>query len=205
MTQLQLRARRAQVTKEAILATLVTLVSERGVNDFSVQRVADAVGVTHRTVYNYFPSRDALLEALGAWLQEKFVPLFGTTTGSLPDADADALPRLMEATHRGFDEHREAAKAFVTLAIGSRLTKSQTERTAVLERMLACDIEHLGHDEAAAAVAILRGIGSSTFWYQLRRDERVSPSALARATRWAAATLIRDLAAGGGPSTTEAP
>ena len=55
--------RHAEATHKAILAAAVDLFRERHSDRFSVQEVADRAGLTHRTVYRYFPTRQALMAA----------------------------------------------------------------------------------------------------------------------------------------------
>lgn len=54
----------SEKTRRAILDALAEVIVEKGGFGFSVQQVADRAGVTHRTVYNHFPSREALNDAL---------------------------------------------------------------------------------------------------------------------------------------------
>ena len=49
--------------RESIVAAAVRLFAARGVARTSMRRIAQAVGITDATLYHYFPSKDALLEA----------------------------------------------------------------------------------------------------------------------------------------------
>jgi AcrR family transcriptional regulator len=53
-------------TRAAILEALVRVVIDDGIHAFSVANVAKRAGVSHRTVYRHFPSRDALIEGFSA-------------------------------------------------------------------------------------------------------------------------------------------
>src|SRR6266498_575027 len=55
--------RHTEATRKAILDAAVELFLDRRSDGFSVQEVADRAGLTHRTVYRYFPSRQELLGA----------------------------------------------------------------------------------------------------------------------------------------------
>jgi AcrR family transcriptional regulator len=54
----------ASQTRERIVAAAAILGSAKGVEDFSLEAVAKAAGVTRLTVYNQFGSRRAVLEAV---------------------------------------------------------------------------------------------------------------------------------------------
>ena len=59
-------------TRRELLRAALAVLNERGVAGATVQQVAAAAGVAHGTFYNYFPTKDALLEALTAWLVESY-------------------------------------------------------------------------------------------------------------------------------------
>ncbi len=58
------RAENASRTRDRIVDAVVGLVAERGDAEFSMPEVARASGVSLRTVYRYFPNRQALVDAV---------------------------------------------------------------------------------------------------------------------------------------------
>src|SRR5512145_2612333 len=60
-----------QRTRRAILEAMVDVIMETtdGIG-FSVQAVADRAGVTHRTIYNHFPTREALCDDFSDYVDE---------------------------------------------------------------------------------------------------------------------------------------
>lgn len=61
-----LRAQRKAATREAIVATAMRLFDERGIAGTSMDDIADAVGVSRATVFNYFAYKEAILVEIGA-------------------------------------------------------------------------------------------------------------------------------------------
>ncbi|MCH5450323.1 TetR/AcrR family transcriptional regulator [Bacillus cereus] len=45
-----------QATRAAIIEAAVSLLSENGLGNFTAEDLADAVGISRRTFFNYFPS-----------------------------------------------------------------------------------------------------------------------------------------------------
>lgn len=63
--------------------------------------VAEAAGMTHANVYRYFPSRDALADAVTVgWLKPIEAALLDAATG--PDPAIDKLERMMLALARAY-------------------------------------------------------------------------------------------------------
>lgn len=64
--QRSIRAENAERTRIRILDAVVDLVGSRGDCDFTMPEVAAASGVSLRTLYRYFPSRDHIVDAVAA-------------------------------------------------------------------------------------------------------------------------------------------
>jgi AcrR family transcriptional regulator len=56
-----LRERKKRLTRQLITDTATAMFLERGFDDVRVTEVADACGVSEKTVYNYFPTKESLL------------------------------------------------------------------------------------------------------------------------------------------------
>jgi AcrR family transcriptional regulator len=60
-----LRERKKQATREQIARVAVKLFAKRGFDAVTVAEVADAAGVSEKTVFNYFPAKEDLVFAEG--------------------------------------------------------------------------------------------------------------------------------------------
>jgi AcrR family transcriptional regulator len=192
-------SRHAGATREAILEAAFELLSERGGADFSVQEVADRAGVTHRTVYRYFPGRHILLDSAAGR-----IPGFVDPT-SFDDPDSvqawiDALPDRLA----NFEAHLDIARAVVSAVFASD-EMSQTDakmhpRYFPFWEVFRREFPSLTEDEALQSFAVLRQMGSSMTYITFRRNLGLSPSAATEAIQTAArwivdATASRELAA----------
>jgi AcrR family transcriptional regulator len=183
-----LAARKREVTRDAIVGGVVAAIRDSGVH-FSVQEVADHAGVTARTVYRYFPSRQALLDAMDRWQDARFALDGRGEPSSLED-----MPAAFERLYQAFDREPEVAAAAVLLSLTeSEAIPARTERTERQRRLLEAELPHLPSHESAPAFAVIRLLASSTGWYMLASDVGLSGEDSGPAVRWALETLIADL------------
>ena len=61
------RNRGFEETHQALIATAVRMLSEKGIEALSVSALAREVGLNRTTVYYHFPSREAMLKAVKDW------------------------------------------------------------------------------------------------------------------------------------------
>jgi AcrR family transcriptional regulator len=56
----------AEITamREQILDAALTLLQEQGIEDLSIRKIADQIGVSHMSLYTYFDNRAAIVQAL---------------------------------------------------------------------------------------------------------------------------------------------
>jgi len=91
------RARTTPVSTDArLLAIAAEHLARLGPKRVTVVAVAAEAGMTHANVYRYFPSKDALLDAVaGRWLREVEAELAGIADA--PDPADDKIERLLTA------------------------------------------------------------------------------------------------------------
>lgn len=174
--------------EDALLA--LTAEGERLNHDVVAQRA----GVSRRTVYRYFPDRDALLKALWSRLSPAAAP-----NRKMPATLDDILGRMPEL-FAGFDRNADAMTVVMASAEGRAMRNAMTpERVTAYRAALAERTAHLdpaARDQATAAVQLLN---SGFAWREMRDQWDFSGEDTARACDWAIRTLVRELEAGGGP------
>src|SRR6266581_3873594 len=102
--------------KAAALKAAFALVAKAGHEQLSLREVADSVGVAHRSLYNHFEDREALLDAVAtdaytrlaarlvkAWTPEDYRAIYALMT-SRPHATMKHNPPLQSAVHKVITE-----------------------------------------------------------------------------------------------------
>lgn len=83
-------------TQERILEGTIDALSQNGLRRLSMAAVARAAGVSRPTLYRWFPSTEALLDALGPYEQSKFDAGIAAAIADVDEADRlDAVLRFV--------------------------------------------------------------------------------------------------------------
>jgi AcrR family transcriptional regulator len=88
---------------ERILATASALFYERGIRGVGVDLIADQAGVTKKTLYDRFGSKDALVAAYLTRRHERWEAWFGERLAARGDKARGETPRAGVASGRGVD------------------------------------------------------------------------------------------------------
>ena len=150
------REQRKTETREKILGALVEVVLNEGIHAFSVQHVARRAGVSHRTVYRHFPTREALLDGLADQLGQPAVFAIN------PDA--------IRQSYRAFDAHADRFRAYVITAMALGIEPAtRPERTRRMHAAFADRFDKLDPEEVRVTFSALRVLVSTRGWHMLRQ------------------------------------
>src|SRR5436309_9524426 len=111
MSSISLRAQQAEVTRERIVGAVADLLERGRLEELTVPAVAEASGVSLRTIYRYYTTREELLEAAGRWIGDEVLK------HPYP-RDLDEVANLFEAGARDFDERPGLARALAFSQLG---------------------------------------------------------------------------------------
>lgn len=178
-----LRSRQQQLTRDAIMQALVDLILDAGLQDFSVQQVADRAGVSHRTVYRHYPSREELLAELSAWLDDFFV------ARGLPTS-ADGLDQLGDVVRTGFPSMAEIldrVEVYDILRVAVR--RDPAERLARGQLVQRLVVDELG-EEARPLAHILHLLGGAPAFVELTCRRGLSAEQASAWNAWAVDVLV---------------
>jgi AcrR family transcriptional regulator len=185
--------RHTDATRKAIVEAAVDLFIERQSDGFSVQEVADRAGLTHRTVYRYFPSRQELLNATAERLAPALIDeRFGEV--STVEEWIDALGPHFAHTEANFELVRRVVAALFTSEdlrlFGQDLHERDSHRWQVFRRQFP----HLPEGDARRTFATLRHLMSSTSYVLYRLRFGLSPAEATEAIQNAASQIVEQAA-----------
>src|SRR5262245_42898206 len=158
MSPTTLRDQHSELTRDLIFQALTRLVLDEGVHDVSMQQIADLAGVSHRTVYRYFTSREELLDGLAEWLGSQMPKGLDSYR---PEEFVDAI----RDTHAVFAQQEDRVRALAVLAAGTRIRLRHRRRhTRTAQRTLTSVTGHLGGDVARVVAVLIRRLPRSHTW-----------------------------------------
>ena len=134
-----LREEKKQATRTAIAETSLQLFREKGFAATRIQDVTDRLRISEATFFNYFPTKESVLEAVADNLIEQSVSLLGAEAA---DAGRPVTERITELAEAFADQLDGDPELVVLLAGNTRyFLGTRTERfdraLALLSRLFA--------------------------------------------------------------------
>jgi AcrR family transcriptional regulator len=182
-----LRERQAAVIREAILDALVALLDRHDPDDVAMSQVAGDAGISLRTLYRYFPTREAMFDAVG----DHVVARLG-----LPRQieGADDISRVfLESASRGA-QSPQLVRAMLWTRLGRRARSShRRRRVESITAALAEVTSHLPPAEARRREGAIVYLASLPAWITVSEECGLSAEDARLGIAWAIRTLIGEL------------
>jgi AcrR family transcriptional regulator len=187
MTSLSLREQHALATRERILGAVADLLERGDAEEVTVPAVAEASGVSLRTIYRYYPTREELLEATGRWIGDELL------RHRYP-RELDEVADLYQEGARDFDERPGLVRALAFSQLGRHVRGyRRRERLEAIGRALRSELPRLSEPELQRAEAVLAYLHNMLAYTTLREENGLSGEEIGEAIGWAIRTLIADL------------
>ncbi len=184
-----LRQQQSQATRELILRAAREIAAENRILFFTIEEVADRAGVSHRSIYRYFPTKESLLKAASE-SRKDLVDLFRTDT----IAKFRDIPTFIERVFAFFDEHPAGFRAFNVYDLAFKVDLSTREEG---DKLIRQSLESLAPGmeakEAERVFAVTRFLISSFAWQILQDRYNLNSREARKAVEWAVTALIRDV------------
>ena len=179
------------MTRDRIVDAAVELLSNGDAQEIGMQDVADQAGVSVRTVYRYFPTREDLFDGVVAEIGERLTHLAGPPPGS-PEASIDAVRNTVAAVFQIEPLYRAL---FATQAGRESHVRTAAQRRAAFNTTYAAETTGMSGAEAKMFGSLVHLVTSSTSVLFLKDYWGLEPDEAGRALQWAVTVLtdaIRD-------------
>lgn len=183
-----LRARQKALARRTIAEAAGGLASERRHLDFSMQEVADRAGVSLRTVYNHFDSRDALLSGLVEMVDELFLERGGVLV-----RDVSSIDQVRDAVGVNFPIFESLGPlvgAADHLDEPSPLRDDHVRRTKAMVDLTIEAVPELAPETAAQVGLAVRHMASHRTWATFTQDHGQSTPQSSAMARWAIRIML---------------
>jgi AcrR family transcriptional regulator len=173
-----------EITRNRVLSGLAQLLEAEV--PFSFRELAKASSVPERTLYRYFPSKEALFEAFWEDLNARF---------SLPDPprSLDGLLERATLAFAQFDAHAPLVRAMLHDPNGKQVRVGNApKRRREFENALAeeLDLDSMPRTERTRVLACVQLLVSAAGWESMKDYWGLDGSAAADAVRWAIQALV---------------
>jgi AcrR family transcriptional regulator len=183
------RAQAKEDTRARIVEAMLSVIVEEGVHAFTVQNVADRAGVSHRTVYRYYPSRERLLEGLSESLSRRLAD-----AGLAPPEEITGWISYVPPLFEEFCKLGPALRASViaAVALGAQ-TESDRDLASAIFDSLVIRFSYLSEEQLHEAAGVFRALVSRFTWYVLSVELNLETAQASRGVAWAIGALLDDL------------
>ena len=182
-----LRDQHQDLTRELILRSVAGQLDTEEPSEITVPDVAAAAGVSVRTVYRHFASREELIAAAADWIGEHVL------AASFPQT-ADEFAAKWRASMASFDEHPNLVRAMAISRAGNMVRSvRRTRRLEVMRQALQEVTGNLPAADQRRAEAVFGYLFNMLAWVTMRDENGFSGQETGEAVGWAIQVLLDDL------------
>jgi len=198
-----LRDEQKRIARDRILEALATEIATNGLLELSISSVAERAGVSQRTIYNYFETKEALVAALTGW-SEQWMERRG---GPPVEPDLDKIPDALVTNFALFEDMGDIGTAITRIRSNApndtrytdRYGTGHIERTETVRSSLAEIRPDLAAEELGALTAIFRMLMGYNTWNILTTEYRLPAVDAGNVAAWAFSVMLAAVRNGEGP------
>jgi AcrR family transcriptional regulator len=186
-SSVSLRDQHAAAARERILSAVAELVERGEPEELTMPDVAAASGISLRTIYRYYATREELIEAAGRWIGKELMRHPYPRT-------LDEVADLFEVGCPDFDKRPGLVRALALSRLGRRVRGyRRRERLGAISRALRDELVAAPEAEIRRAEAVLAYLHNMLAYTTLREESALDGEEIGRAIAWAIRTLVDDL------------
>ena len=181
------RERQLDLARTAIFDAVRRHLEDGDADQISMDDLATEAGVSRRTLYRYFPNRDALVAATGTWIRDDVLQL------PIEIGPAGIAASFRAAAAR-LNENPRLARALLRTDTGRAVRAGyRSERVEAIRTALRRDVPGLSGRALDRAAAVLGYLCSSNAWITIQDDAGIDASSAQAAVTWAIEALLAQL------------
>ena len=172
------RTVRAERTRQALVDALLGLL-DAGELRPTAAAIAERAGVSERSLFQHFPDREALFEAVARQQYERVMPTLRPVDASLPLSERiDEFTRQRARLYEMIGGVRRAALLIEheSPAVAGWLTTARRAKAAEAERVFRRELEAIPADEREPVRAALTVVCAWPAWESWRTHQRLGVS-----------------------------
>jgi AcrR family transcriptional regulator len=186
------RTVRAERTRQALVDSLLGLLDE-GQMTPTAAAIAARAGVSERSVFQHFPDREALLEAVAREQYDRVVPTLRPIDSSLPLPER--IEQFAEQRARLYEQIGGVRRAGLLIehestSVAGWLATARQAKAAEAERVFRRELDAIPADEREPLRAALIAHCSWSAWDSWRTHQRLSVSRARAALAAGVAALV---------------
>ena len=188
-----LRERQAEIARTAILDAAADCLRAKDPDDVSLADLAIRAGVSLRTLFRYFPTRDDLFSEAGRRLHEAM--------GLSPDVGDDDVAASFLSASAALAKEPVLARNLLLTSTGRRVrAPGRRQRQASIARAVTSASRGLTPSATTSAAAVIGYLCSAASWVTICDETGLDPDSARKAVAWAISTLMSAVATGDGPA-----
>src|SRR5919106_5486474 len=145
-----LRVEQMEQTRLRILEAAADVLADEEVDEVTVPVVAMRARVSVRTVYRYFPTKEALFDAFGEWAEEHLRLVLHSYPETL-----EGVREMAPALYRMYDERAPLIRAMLSKRGQEIRTRTRRRRLGTFEKAMREVTGRLGPAERRRALAVV--------------------------------------------------
>jgi TetR/AcrR family transcriptional regulator, cholesterol catabolism regulator len=178
-------------TRQRIIESFIALLEESDDAAVSTSVLAKKAGVSLRTVYRHFPSRDDLLAATADWLNTEAFAL------ARPDGTQDLVAGFRTAAER-FDARPNLARILALTRVGRSMRSAfRADLAERRHRTLWRDAPAVPASDQRRAEAVLACLDNVLSWLTLREEFGMDGTESGAVISWAIDLILRETRSAG--------
>lgn len=182
-----LREKQAKQLRIAVLEAVIAKLESEAPDDVSMSDIAQAAGISLRTLYRYFPDRASLLQSAGEHLYSSLgVPVDIVEPGDITRSFIEAARRLAARPR--------LTRALIRTGAGQVARSAmRKKRVQAIRTALEPATSGLDPDLVRRATALITHLCSATSWVTIADESGLSDADAQAAVSWGIDTLIGSL------------